>query len=207
MSKLSLNLVERRLSVMGLTVFTIDDFSKVFKIKPSTARAFLSRNSKKESSYFSKLKRGIYAFNLNSPTKFEIANKLYKPSYVSFETALSYYGVIPEIVYEITSATTKQTKAFNVQNSIFNYLKIKKILFFGYQSKRIQGRTVLIADKEKALLDYLYLLSLKKRPFNERIDLKKIDTQKLGYYVRYYKENIKKNKAFINLVKKIYKPL
>jgi len=207
MSKLSLNSAERKLTETGLTVFTIDEFSKIFKIKPSTARAFLSRNSKKESSYFSKLKRGIYAFSLNSPTKFEIANKLYKPSYVSFETVLSYYGVIPEIVYEVTSATTRQTRTFNIQNSIFNYLKIKKELFFGYQPKRIQGRIILIAEKEKALLDYIYLLSLKKRPLNERVDLEKIDTHKLGYYVKYYKENIKKNRAFINLVKEVYKSL
>jgi len=207
MPKLNLGLVEKKIIELNLTTFTISEFSKIFHIKSSTARAFLSRNSKKENSSFLKLKRGLYTFNLNSPTKLEIANKLYKPSYISFETALSYYGIIPEIVYEVTSATTKRSKTFRVQNSLFNYLKIKKILFFGYQPRKIKGKTILIAEKEKALLDYIYLLSLRKQPFNERLDLEKIDTKRMGYYVQYYKRNLKKNRAFINLIKKIYQSL
>ncbi len=207
MLKLGLSLVEKKLIELNLTVFTIGEFRKVFHVKPSTARAFLYRHSKKENSSFSRLKTGLYTFNFNPPTKFEIANKLYKPSYISFETALSYYGIIPETVYGITSATTKRSKTFRVKNSLFNYLKIKKILFFGYQPQKIKGKTILIVEKEKALLDYIYLLSIKKRPFNERLSLKNIDTQKMGYYVQYYKKNIKKNKAFIKLIKEIYQRL
>jgi len=205
MLRLSSNLVESKLIELNLAVFTVGEFSKILGIKPSTARAFLSRNSKRKNSSFSRLKTGLYSFNLNPPTKLEIANKLYKPSYVSFESALSYYDIIPETVYGVTSATTKRSKNFRVQNSLFNYLRIKKILFFGYQPRKIKGKTILIAEKEKALLDYIYLLSLNKQPLNERLDLEKIETKKLGYYVQYYKRNLKKNKVFINLIKKIYK--
>ena len=205
MLKLSSGLVERKLIELNLAVFTIGEFSKTFRIKLSTARSFLSRNSRKENSSFSRLKIGLYSFNLNPPTRLEIANKLYKPSYISFESALSYYDIIPETVYGVTSATTKRSKNFRVQNSLFNYLRIKKILFFGYQPRKIKAKTILIAEKEKALLDYIYLLSLNKQPINERLDLEKIETEKLGYYVKYYKRNLKKNKVFINLIKKIYK--
>ena len=49
---------------------------------------------------------------LNEETFFLIANKIYNPSYVSFEMALSYYRLIPEGVYSITSATAKKTIKF-----------------------------------------------------------------------------------------------
>ena len=201
---LNLSSVENALIELGISIFSVKEFSKIFKIKQSTAKSFLARNSKMVGSHISRLKRGIYAFSLNLPTKFEIANKLYQPSYISFETALSYYNIIPETVYVVTSVTTKRTKELSVQNSVFKYYKIKKNLFFGYQPQKVKGKTILIAEKEKALLDYVYLLSLKKQLFNERLDLSKINTERLGYYINYFKKNIKKKRAFINLIKKIY---
>lgn len=190
-----------------MSVFSVSEFSKIFKVKPVSARSFLVRNSKREGSRIIKLKRGIYLFTLNPTIELEIANKLYQPSYVSFETALSHYNIIPEIVYTITSVTTKRSKEITAQNSIYKYLKIKKSLYFGYRPEKFKGRTVLIAEAEKALLDYIYLLSLKKGTFNERLDLSRIDTKKLGNYVNHFKKAIKKNKAFIFLISKIYKSL
>lgn len=205
MSYLTRSLVENTLTKSGISIFSVREFSKIFNIKSSTARAFLVRNSRKEGSPILKLKRGIYAFSINPPTKFEIANKLYQPSYISFETALSHYSIIPETVYVITSATPKKSKELVIQNSVFKYYKIRKKIFFGYRPQKIRGKTISIAEKEKALLDYLYLLSLKKQEFVERLDLSKIDTDRLGYFVNFFKKNIKKNKAFINLIKKVYK--
>jgi predicted transcriptional regulator of viral defense system len=207
MSYLTKSQAENALIKLGLSVFSVGEFSKIFSIKPTTARSFLSRNSKKKSSHFLKLKRGIYAFSINLPTKFEIANKIYQPSYISFETALSYYNIIPETVYTITSATTKRSKEFIVQKSVFKYYKIKKKLLFGYQPRKIKNKIILIAEKEKALLDYIYFLSLKKQSFIERLDLSKINTKRLGYLVIFFKKALRKNKAFLGLINKIYKPL
>jgi len=202
-----INSVENALIRLGISVFSVTEFNKIFKIKPVSARSFLVRNSKRIGSHIIKLKRGIYFFSLNPTIELEIANKLYQPSYISFETALSHYNIIPEIVYTITSATTKRSKEIVVQNSVYKYLKIKKSLYFGYRPEKFKGKTVLIAEAEKALLDYIYLLSLKKGIFNERLDLSKIDTKKLGSYVNYFKKAIKKNKAFISLINEIYKSL
>ena len=207
MLSFTIRLVENTLLRLNISIFTVKEFSKIFGIEHSKAKLFLIRNSKKKDSHILRLKRGIYAFSINPPTKFEIANKLYQPSYISFETALSHYSIIPETVYTITSTTTKRSKEFNVQNSVFKYYKIKRKLFFGYQPRKIKDKTILIAEKEKALLDYIYILSLKKQPFIERLDLKKVDTERLGYFVQYFKKTIKKNKAFIGLIKKIYKEL
>lgn len=201
MDKLKVISVQKELVRRRFGIFSVKDFARIFKVKDKTARAFLSYNSKK--GVFSRIKRGAYIDSANPPIKFEIANSLWKPSYISFETALSYYGVIPETVYTITSATTRATKEFNFENQIYKFYQIKKKIFFGYELIKIRDSAVLIADKEKALLDYLYLLSLKKQPLNERIDLTKIDRKKLGRYVNFFVRSVRKNKALIELIKSL----
>ncbi len=207
MNRISPNIVENMLIKLNISIFSIMEFSQIFSIKPATARAFLARNSKKEGSHILNFKKGIYAFSINPPTKFEIANKLYQPSYISFETALSHYGIIPETVYTVTSATTKKSTEISAQHSNFKYYKIKKNLFFGYRPQKINNKTIIMAEAEKALLDYIYILSLKKGVFNSRLDLSRIDNKKLAYYVNHFKKVVRKNKAFISLINEIYKPL
>jgi len=207
MARINPNIVENTLIKLNISIFSIREFSQIFDAKPATARAFLARNSKKEGSHIIALEKGIYAFSINPPTKFEIANKLYQPSYISFESALSHYGIIPETVYTITSVTTKKSKELSAQNSSFKYYKIKKNLFFGYRPQKINNKTIIMAEAEKALLDYIYILSLKKGVFNSRLDLSRIDNKKLAYYVKHLKKVVRKNKAFISLINQIYKPL
>jgi predicted transcriptional regulator of viral defense system len=94
---------------------------------------------------------------LNEETLFLMVNHLYSPSYVSFETALSYYGLIPEGVYSITSAATKKTTSFKSPTANFIYHRIKPQLYFGYRLASQGGQGYKVADPEKAVLDYLYL--------------------------------------------------
>lgn len=108
-----------------------------------------------------RLRRGWFAFPeyLKVPD-FEryIAGRIYKPSYISLQTALAYYGLIPEAVTDITSVSTLKTASFNNQFGTYSYQTIKPELFFGYDLKQIQdGRTIAFATPEKALLDFLYL--------------------------------------------------
>lgn len=75
-----------------------------------------------------RLKKGFYTFSkayLARPIDLiSVANTLYTPSYVSFDYALSYYGMIPERVSEITSATSKNEKLFETPVGRFSYKKI-----------------------------------------------------------------------------------
>ena len=75
-----------------------------------------------------RLKKGFYAFSKLYQTKpinlISVANTLYSPSYVSFDYALSYYGMIPERVSEVTSATSKNEKLFDTPIGRFSYKKI-----------------------------------------------------------------------------------
>ena len=68
-----------------------------------------------------KLKRGLYETNKDADP-FTIANVLLSPSYISFETALAYYGMIPERVYVIKSASFKKNKKKEYKNTFGLFL-------------------------------------------------------------------------------------
>ena len=87
-----------------------------------------------------------------------VANRIYAPSYISLHSALSFYGMIPEEVVQQTSVTTLKTAKFENGFGTFHYQNVKTPLYFGYEIKTMQnGRGLLFATPEKALLDLLYL--------------------------------------------------
>lgn len=94
---------------------------------------------------------------VNEDQLYWVANKIYSPSYVSLETALSFYGWIPEAVFTITSISTRKTQVFDTPIGHFRYSSVKPSLFFGYRLLMPDGFGTKIAEPEKALLDFLYL--------------------------------------------------
>ena len=102
--------------------------------------------------YIQKIIKGHYLFSdydLDENGLFRIANRIYKPSYISFETALAYYHLIPESVYTVTSVSTRRTYRFETPIASYAYRTVHRRLFFGYSiSDHIR-----IATMEKALLD------------------------------------------------------
>lgn len=179
--------LELREKLKDFAVFTLPD---IRKIEPNFYPARLNEWQKK--GHIKKLRRGYYLFSdatLNEKALFLIANKLYSPSYVSFEMALSHYGLIPEGVYLVTSASTKKTANFKTLISEFSYHRVKPSLFFGYGLEQYQGQGYKIAEMEKALLDYLYINShiatdadFHEWRFNGAEFLAKVDMQKLHAY-------------------------
>lgn len=108
------------------------------------------------------LKRGVYVLNKSdrkvSPSRFFFANQLLWPSYVSLESALGYYGFIPEAVADVTSVTSKKTSRFKNSLGQFIFQRVKPAAFRGYRSYKDEaGLDVLIAEPEKAIVDFLYL--------------------------------------------------
>jgi hypothetical protein len=109
-----------------------------------------------------KLRRGIYLFNQYdrkiTPSRFYLANQLYVPSYISLESALSLYGIIPERTVSITSVTTKKTTCFKNEFGDFIYQHIKPQAFNGFILLREDnGLQAFVAKPEKAIVDFLYL--------------------------------------------------
>ena len=136
-------------------VFNLNDIRKI------DAGFDLRRLSEwQEKGYIKMIRRGHYAFaglQMNESVLFLMANKIYAPSYVSLEMALSHYSLIPESVYGITSVATRKTNHFLSDYGEFIYRHIKPQLMFGYALIGYQGQTYKIAEVEKAILDYFYL--------------------------------------------------
>ncbi len=109
-----------------------------------------------------KLKRGIYLLNKNDrknePSLMFIANQLYVPSYVSLEFALNYYDLIPERTADLTSVSTRKTMRFKNEFGVFIYQQIKPNAFRGFKLvKDANDMPLLLAEPEKAVIDFLYL--------------------------------------------------
>jgi predicted transcriptional regulator of viral defense system len=107
------------------------------------------------------LRRGMYAFSeaySKAPLHAaELANHLYHPSYISTQWAMSFYGLIPEKTVTYTCVSPRVSRTFENPFGLFNYQSLKTSVFFGYGSQTMAGKTVTIADPEKALLDFWYL--------------------------------------------------
>jgi predicted transcriptional regulator of viral defense system len=105
------------------------------------------------------LRRGLYMtsplVSKITPEPFLIANHLYGPSYISLDSALFHWGLIPERVFEISCVTPKISKKFMVQNGVYSYTHLPIAYYpVGIQSISLtKTQTVLIASPEKALCD------------------------------------------------------
>ena len=85
-----------------------------------------------------------------------MSNEIVFPSYLSGAWALSHYGMIPEAVWEYTSAckATPRKQVWDTPLGRFTYRQVKA--FLGFERQPIHGQPTLVATPEKALLDYWY---------------------------------------------------
>lgn len=128
-------------------------------VDPKLIRVQLSRWVKVGKIY--QLRRGLYSiappYQKRQPHPFLVANHLQKASYVSLQTALSFYGLIPEIVNITTSVSTGRPERLETPLGKYEFRHIKTELLFGYRMFEFGEQSVLIATPEKALLDLIYL--------------------------------------------------
>ena len=180
--------LELKKHLQDFTLFSLGDIKK---IDSHFHRRRLTEWQEKD--YIVKIINGYYLFSdtrINEQVLFEIANRIYQPSYISFEMALSHYGLIPESVYGITCASTRRTYRFHTPVANFFYRTIKPALFFGYGMVKYNGKAYKIADPEKAILDFFYLNRALKNTadyaglrMNQEIFFKIISREKLGTYL------------------------
>jgi len=177
--------------------FTYFDVAKALKITEKAAIVTCSRYVK--TGFLIRLKKNIYvkksSWNfLSNQECFEIANLLQVPSYISFTTALSYYGLTTQIQQNyFESAALKRTHMREIFEKVFNYSKIKKELYFGFE----RYNNFFIALPEKAILDSLYLQFLGKYKLDlsaiamDRINIVKLEKFAKSY-TRFFKKYLKK---------------
>jgi predicted transcriptional regulator of viral defense system len=103
------------------------------------------------------LRRGLYATRRDINPHC-LAASIYGPSYISYETALSYYGLIPDAVFEITSATLNRPKEFENAYGRFRYHTLsRKVYSVGVERITEFEIPFLIASPTKALCDRIAL--------------------------------------------------
>lgn len=187
--------VQQVLQANGVRLFSPPEFQRVFGVSLRATQEFIKDHG---DDLFLKIRNGLYALRADQPQEEVIANRLYPPSYISFEYALNRYGVIPEIVYAVTSTTTRITREFVVNNKSFTYSHIKKQAYRGYKAEKTGNVTVLIAEPEKAIVDYLYFVDLKRKTLNERLNVRKLKKKAIMEYARLFDR-----KSLIKLVREI----
>ncbi len=185
---------ERQIKKKGIKLFSPLDVQR-FLGRSKVAVTFLIHRLKKQG-YVQTVKRGLYKLSDESVPDLYLANKLYEPSYISLEFALSYHRVIPETVYEITSVTPKATRRFETLGKIYSYRKIKKTAFAGYTIEKQRGFSFQIADPEKAFVDTNYFRMLGNLKPLSRYNKEKINSAKALRYA-----SLIGNKKLIGIIK------
>jgi len=146
--------LEKRME--GLPAFNLND---IRKLDPGFHRQQLTYWLDK--GYIRPVAGGYYLLadqEVDEGYLFALANKIYSPSYISLESALAYYNVIPETVLGVTSVSSRKTKEYGSPWGRFRYRHVKPIYMFGYQVvEEDQKKKFSMARLEKAVLDVLYL--------------------------------------------------
>ena len=190
--------------------FPVFSVREVKKLIPSFDFRRLVEWQKKK--YIQKLRNRFYTFtDIKTDEQFlnYTANKIYSPSYISLETALSYYGFIPEGVFQAFSCTTRKTETFDTPRGAFSYRHLKKELFFGYRMVKWGHVYFAIAEPEKAVIDFLYLNPLIDNVTNaeslrwNKISLKEnIDAGRLDTYVQFINSAALSKR--VSVIKEVY---
>lgn len=176
--------VEWAIRRRGLRLFSPLELQRLLGISAIAARFLVHRYAKR--GVFLKLRNGLYCLAEPPPSELAIANRLYEPSYLSFEFALSYYHMIPEAAYVMTSATSRPTRVLTAMGKTFEYHRLKRQAFTGYEPVKVGTETVLMATPEKALVDTLYFVYLKKKSFSDRLDLRILHWKRAASYIRLF---------------------
>ena len=187
MKKISYHTLKKDLDRLKKTYFTVCELKKFYKNKKTSLKNLLSRWTREKLIF--PLGNGCYCFDTGRLDYMNLACNLVRPSYISFEYALSFYGLSDRISWIITLTTLKRHKFVHAGPYAFEYTKLKKELFFGYE--RIDD--YYIASPEKALLDTIYLVSKNKRLVDlKSLNLEKINKKKLYDLAKRFPEYVRK---------------
>jgi predicted transcriptional regulator of viral defense system len=158
--------------------FSKEEVAHALGISPYSARVLCSRYFKR--GLLTRLKRNLYVrtetlMSLGQDDLFRIANFIQVPSYLSLNTALSYYGITSQLQRSVfESISVKRSKSYEQGGFTFRYLKINPELYTGFKKER----GAFMASPEKAVLDSFYLASMGRYPLDtSSLDLAKLNEE------------------------------
>lgn len=175
-------------------------------VSRGTVRKRVAQMSK--AGWLIRLKKGLYlvvtdisTLGFTDVSEQVIAQSLNNDSYISFESALQYYGMFDQMLTRIDSVTAKTTRTYKVLQTTYTFSRIKRDLYFGFMEIGINNQKVKMADKEKAILDMLYFRSSR---YTASLVLEKLkdytdqfDFEKLKAYSRRYSLGMVRKLGFL----------
>jgi predicted transcriptional regulator of viral defense system len=141
-------------------IFSVQQLANLIAKPKAVAKVYLGRLAKE--GLATKIIRGRISF---SDDDFVIATQLYEPSYVSFTSALHFHELINQVPNKVECVTTRNSRKYKRLG--ISYRKLPTSLFFGYSQIRKGDSYVMMADKEKAVLDMAYLNLMPKSFYEE----------------------------------------
>ena len=161
-----------------IKIFHINHLKLLTSLTDHALRVSLSRSSKNNS--IKRICRGFYANPFNPPALEEISGQIYQPSYISLESALSLHGILSQIPQVLTCVTTQLPRTFKTNFGTIEYRQIKGRYFWGFREKN----KYFLAEKEKALADYLYLSAKKSRKYKlSALNLEDMNLKRVKKYL------------------------
>lgn len=121
------------------------------------------------------IRRGLYClapkYQKKTLSVYSLAEKIYGPSYISLETALSYHGWLPDAVYACTNVSYRHAKEFATPLGIFSYKPVPQHTLYIDVERRVDksGNVFFMATPAKALVDYMYIHHLSWQGITEAI--------------------------------------
>ncbi|OGS23489.1 MAG: hypothetical protein A2297_01685 [Elusimicrobia bacterium RIFOXYB2_FULL_48_7] len=159
LSEKELKFLENAVATYGVIV-TFEQLSKISTDKQrQSVRNFTSKLSKK--GWLVRIKRGVYfvagieSLGFSGLSVYKTAQLLCAGCYVSFEAALQYHGMFDQGLKVIRSVSTNACKAKEIENVVYEFVKARGGLFYGFSEQRVENYLVKIASPEKAILDIL----------------------------------------------------
>lgn len=182
----ALDLLEK-LKTIEKPFFPTSDLEKITGLKKESLKVGLSRLSRK--GVIIRLSKGIFTLPENLDKLPEIANQLYEPSYLSFESVLSRHGILNQVPYAITFATIRKTKKIEILDTEAEYHQLKHNLYTGF----FKEDNLFVAYPEKALLDQLYLISRGKASLSiEELNLNPINKERFIKFSKFFPFSVQK---------------
>ena len=159
----------------GRAVFSVQQLANLTSKSKAVATVYLSRLVK--AGLAKKVLQGKISF---SDDDFVIASQLYEPCYISFSSALSFYGLVSQVPKSVECATTRNSRTYSALG--VRYHRLPPALYFGFTRQKKGESYVMIADKEKAVLDMAYFNMLPKPIYREIAE--KLERKKLAEYAK-----------------------
>lgn len=175
----SMSELQKKISAIPKATFTLADIRKVTDMDDKSLRVSMNRMAKNGT--VTRISRGVYT---NDPAVVDwekLAQELYAPSYISFESALGRAGVLSQKSYALTLATPLRTKTIESPLMTIIYHHISPQLYWGYTREQ----NILVAEPEKAFLDLAYLsLNGYATLDTDEMNLDLLDPAKIEQYLK-----------------------